>query len=56
VCYMPCLSQSRCLDQFNYIWRRVQLMKLLIIQYSPTSYYFIPLQFRYFQHSVLRYL
>jgi hypothetical protein len=28
----------------NYTWRRVQVMKLLIMQFSPTSCQFIPLR------------
>jgi hypothetical protein len=27
----------------NYIWQRVQIMKLLVMQFSPATYYFIPL-------------
>jgi hypothetical protein len=30
------------LDHSNYTWRRVQVMKLLIMQFSPTSRHFIP--------------
>jgi hypothetical protein len=40
-CYMPCPSHPNWLDHSNYIWQRVQVMKLLITQFSPTSYYFI---------------
>jgi hypothetical protein len=36
-CYMPCPSHPPWLDHSNYIWRRVQVMKLLIMQFSPTS-------------------
>jgi hypothetical protein len=41
-CYMPCPSHSSLLDNSNYIWRVVQVMKLLLMQFSPTSYHFIP--------------
>jgi hypothetical protein len=40
-CSMPCPSHPPWFDHFNYIWRTVQVMKLLILQYSPTSYRFI---------------
>jgi hypothetical protein len=36
-----------CLDHSNYMWRRVQVMKLLIMQFSPTSCHFIPLLYKY---------
>jgi hypothetical protein len=36
-CYMPCPSQPPWLDLSNYTWRRVQVMKLLIMQFFPTS-------------------
>jgi hypothetical protein len=39
-------SHPPCLDHSNYIWRKVQVMKLLIKQFSPTSHQFIPLQSR----------
>jgi hypothetical protein len=42
-------------DHSNYAWRRVQVMKLLIMQFSPTSYHFIPLWSKYSpQHPVLK--
>jgi hypothetical protein len=37
------------LDNSNYNWRSVQVMKLLIMQFSPTSCHFIPSQ-----HPVLK--
>jgi hypothetical protein len=43
LCYMPCPSHPPLLDDSNYIWRRVQVMKLLIMQFSPTSRHFISL-------------
>jgi hypothetical protein len=36
-CYMPCPSHSPWLDRSNYVWRRVQVMKLLIMQFPPIS-------------------
>jgi hypothetical protein len=36
-CYRPHLSHPSWLDHSNYTWRRVQVKKLLIIQFSPTS-------------------
>jgi hypothetical protein len=38
-----------------YICRRVQIMKLLIMHFSPAFYYLIPLRSKYSpQHSILR--
>jgi hypothetical protein len=52
-CYMPHPSHSHSLDHSNYTWRRVQVMKLIIMQFSPT-YHFIPLRSKYSpQHPVL---
>jgi hypothetical protein len=31
----------------TYIWRRVQVLELLIMQFCPTSYHFLPLEFKY---------
>jgi hypothetical protein len=42
-CYMPRPSHPSLLDHSNYTWRIVQVMKLLIVQFSPTSCHFIPL-------------
>jgi hypothetical protein len=39
--YMPCPSHSPSLDHSNYIWRGVQVMKLLIMQFSPICHHFI---------------
>jgi hypothetical protein len=33
LCYMPCASHPTWLDHCNYTWRRVQVMKLLIMRY-----------------------
>jgi hypothetical protein len=54
-CYMPCQSHPHWLDHFNYMWRRVQIVRLLIMQVSLTSYHFIPLRSEYFpRHPVLK--
>jgi hypothetical protein len=49
-CDMPFPSHTPWLwrDHSNYIWRRVQIMKFLIMQFSPVSYYFTPLRPKYF--------
>jgi hypothetical protein len=50
-CYIPCSSNPNS----NYTWRRVQDMKLLIMQFSPTSCHFISLLSKYSpQHPVLK--
>jgi hypothetical protein len=36
-CYVLCPSHSPWLDHSNYVWRGVQVMKLLIMQFSPIS-------------------
>jgi hypothetical protein len=36
-CYMPRQSNPSWLDHSNYTWRRVQVMKLLVMQVSPVS-------------------
>jgi hypothetical protein len=38
---MPCSSHTR-LHHSNYIWRILQVMKILILQFSPTSYNLVP--------------
>jgi hypothetical protein len=44
------------LHQSNNTWRRVQVMKLLIMQCSSIACHFIPLRSKYFpQHPVLKY-
>jgi hypothetical protein len=56
-CYMPCPSHPTWLDHSNYTWRSVQVMKLLNMQFPPTSPYFIPLRSKYSpQHPVLKHL
>jgi hypothetical protein len=53
-CYMPCSSHPPWLDHSNYTWSRVQVMKLLIIQFSWTSCHFISLRSKYSQRPVLK--
>jgi hypothetical protein len=38
---MPCPSRPPLLDHCKYIWRRIQVMKIVIKLFSPTSYYFL---------------
>jgi hypothetical protein len=40
-CYMPHPSIHPLLDYSNYTWRRVQIMKLLVMQFSPPSRHLI---------------
>jgi hypothetical protein len=54
-CYMPFPSHPPWFDNSNYTWRRVQAMKLLLMQFSPTSCHFISLLSKYSpQHPVLK--
>jgi hypothetical protein len=56
VSYMPCLSHPPSLDLSNFTWWRVLVTWLLIMQFSLTSYYLIPLGSKYSpQHPVLKY-
>jgi hypothetical protein len=41
---MPCPSHPPWLDHSNYTWRALQVMKFLIMHFSPTSYHFIALR------------
>jgi hypothetical protein len=43
-CYMLCPSHLPWLEHSNYTWRRLQVMKLIIMQLSQISYHFIPLR------------
>jgi hypothetical protein len=53
--YIPCPSYHPWLDHSNYTWKRLNVMKLLITQLSPTSCLFISLRSKYsFQHFVLK--
>jgi hypothetical protein len=48
-------TSSPWLHHSDYIWGRVQTMKLLIMQFSPTTCHFIPLRSKYSpQHLVLK--
>jgi hypothetical protein len=54
-CYMLFQSHPPWLDHSNYTWRRVQVMKLLVMQFSPTSRHFVSLRSKYSpQHPVLK--
>jgi hypothetical protein len=48
-CYLPCPSHPPWLSHSEYMctWRIVQVMKLLIMQFSPNSYHFISLQSKF---------
>jgi hypothetical protein len=46
-CYLPCQSHPPRLHHSNYTRRTVQVMELLIMQFSSTSYHFIPLRSKY---------
>jgi hypothetical protein len=46
-CYMRCRSYPPWSDRPNNIWWRVQIMKLLTVQFSPASWHFIPLRSKY---------
>jgi hypothetical protein len=43
-CYMSCLSHPPRLGHSDYTWRRAQVMKLLIMQFPPTSTHLISLR------------
>jgi hypothetical protein len=46
-CYMPRPSHLPLVDHPNNNWRSIQVMKLLIMQSSPTSRHFLPLRSEY---------
>jgi hypothetical protein len=46
-CYIPCTAHSPCFCHSNFTWRRVQFMKVLIMQSFLTSCDFIPLLSKY---------
>jgi hypothetical protein len=51
---MPCSSHPW-LHYCDYTWRKIQVMKLLIMQFSLASCHFIPLRCKYFpQHPILK--
>jgi hypothetical protein len=51
-CYMPCSSHTPWLDHSNFTWRRVQVIKFPIMQFSPTSGHFISLRSKYSPQSL----
>ena len=53
--YMPSPSYSSLFDHPNNIWWAVQIIKLLIIQFSPFPSYLVPLRHKYSpQHPILK--
>jgi hypothetical protein len=46
-CYMTRPSHHPRCDHPKNIWQRVQIMELLILQFSPSSCHFIPLWYKY---------
>jgi hypothetical protein len=44
LCYMPCPYHLPLIDHSNNIWRRIQVMKLIIMQIPPTLCHFISLR------------
>jgi hypothetical protein len=56
-CYIPCPSHLLSLDHSNCIWRGVQVMKLLIMQFPSVSRHFISPRSKYSpQHPVPKHL
>jgi hypothetical protein len=54
-CYVPFPSHSPRFDHSNYAWRWVQVMKLLVLKYSPLSCDIFPVRSEYSpQHLVLK--
>jgi hypothetical protein len=54
---MPCPSHRSRLCHSNCTWRRVQVMKLLIMLFFATCYHFIILRSKYCpQHLLLKHL
>jgi hypothetical protein len=51
--YIPCSSHPPWLDHSNYTWRRIHIMKLLIMQFSRTSRHFTYLRSKYSPQHVL---
>jgi hypothetical protein len=55
LCYMPYPSHPPWLNHSNYVWWGVQVMKLLIVQFSLISRHLISLRSKYSpQHTVLK--
>jgi hypothetical protein len=46
-CYMARQSHPPRLDYSNYTWRRIQIMKLLVMHFSPFTRHLIPLRAKY---------
>ena len=54
-CYMPRLFHSSLFDNPNNIWWGIQIIKLLIGQFSPLPCYHVPIRPKYFpQHPILQ--
>jgi hypothetical protein len=54
-CFMPRSSHPPWFDHLKNVWCSIQVVKLLIIQYSPASHPFSPLTSKYSpQHPVLK--
>jgi hypothetical protein len=54
---MSCPSHPPRLHQLNHFWLRLQVMKLLIMQFFSAPYYFVPLSSKYSpQHPILKQL
>jgi hypothetical protein len=51
-CSMSCQFHLPWFDYSNYIWWRVQIIKLLIIQFSPIFYGFIHFRYIYFISTI----
>jgi hypothetical protein len=51
---MPRPSHPPWLDNSNYTWRTIHVMKLLIMQFSPASYHFIALRSKYSLQTIMR--
>jgi hypothetical protein len=46
-CYALRSSRTTWPEHSNYIWWRVHVIKLLVTQFFPTSYHFIPFRYKY---------
>jgi hypothetical protein len=47
LCYMPCPSHPPWFDHSNYTWQRAQVMKHLVMHFSPICCHFISLKSKY---------
>jgi hypothetical protein len=51
--HVPCLYHPPRLNHYNFIWRNVQVLRLLVMKISPTSHQVIALRSKYTsQHPV----